>query len=50
MTIFSLNRTEGASNVADEQLMIADSSAPKKMICAAIGVCWMIMSAQCHER
>src|SRR5574343_1548301 len=39
-TIFSEKATEGASNVADEQLMIADSTAPKKMAWAKTGVCW----------
>ena len=42
LTIFSLKATDGASSVADEQLMIADSKAPKKIICAAIGVCCTI--------
>ena len=44
LTIFSLNATDGASNVAEEQLMIADSRAPKKTICATIGVCCTIMA------
>ena len=29
--MFSVKETEGASRVADEQLMMADSRAPKKM-------------------
>jgi hypothetical protein len=35
--MFSLKLTDGASSVADAQLLIAESSAPKNMICAKIG-------------
>src|SRR3954454_10228218 len=35
--MFSLKLTEGASRVADAQLLIAESSAPKNMICAKSG-------------
>ena len=35
--MFSLKVTEGASSVAEAQLLIAESSAPKNMICANIG-------------
>src|SRR5574343_1675170 len=38
LTTFSANDTEGASNVAEEQLMMADSTAPKKSTCAASGM------------
>ena len=38
--MFSEKATEGASKVADEQLMMADSTAPKKMAWAKIGV-WL---------
>ena len=36
---FSLKITEGANSVALEQLMTADSTAPKNTICAIVGVC-----------
>ena len=36
--MFSEKATDGASSVADEQLMIAASTAPKKMTCAKSGV------------
>ena len=35
--MFSLKLTEGARSVALAQLLIAESSAPKNMICAKIG-------------
>src|SRR3954471_7852013 len=35
--MFSLKLTEGASSVAEAQLLIAESSAPKNMICAKSG-------------
>ena len=35
LRMFSLNATDGASKVALEQLMMAESTAPKKTICAA---------------
>ena len=35
--MFSLKLTDGASSVADAQLLMAESSAPKNMICAKIG-------------
>ncbi len=37
--MFSAKATDGASSVADEQLMMADSTAPKKMAWAKTGVC-----------
>src|SRR5471032_195517 len=37
LRMFSLKLTEGASSVALAQLLIAESSAPKNMICAKIG-------------
>src|SRR5476651_149346 len=37
LRMFSLKLTEGARSVALAQLLIADRSAPKNMICAKIG-------------
>src|SRR6185437_16013172 len=37
LTMFSLKLTEGARSVALAQLLIAERSAPKNMICAKIG-------------
>src|ERR1700681_3200226 len=37
LRMFSLKLTEGARSVALAQLLIAESSAPKNMICAKIG-------------
>jgi len=36
---FSAKVTDGASSVAEEQLMIADSTAPKNSTWATTGVC-----------
>ena len=36
--MFSTKLVEGASSVADEVLLIADSSAPKKKICMTSGI------------
>jgi hypothetical protein len=38
-TVFSKQATDGASSVADEQLMIAERAAAKKIACATSGVC-----------
>src|SRR4029079_14945575 len=37
LRMFALKLTDGASSVAEAQLLIAESSAPKNMICAKIG-------------
>src|SRR5438309_2728396 len=39
LMMLSLKATDGASSVALEQLMIAESTAPKKIIWAKTGVC-----------
>jgi hypothetical protein len=38
-TTFSAKVTEGASSVAEEQLMMAESTAPKNITCANTGMC-----------
>src|SRR5678816_626554 len=52
--MFSLKLTDGARSVAEAQLLIADSRAPKNMICAKSGtmgdmirfgrMCWLFCS------